>query len=420
MAEEINKSNKGNKNALVFISTRVDDEKPLLLLIHEKRVEYIIYNELLKTFAANYDCGYYLNWDKNAIAMLKHRVFCTMDEITKAIAYLLEEDYFDEGVFDKYKILTNKDAQTNWMIAARRRANFLSGIVKEIMVIDYADHIEYFETKTMRKMNGLIQNVNKKSAESNEEIIEFYEKLPNTDDKITEYGTEQRNESISCIETNNSASIAKHSIAKRSEAKEFFSDSTNQNASKEVVLESMPVLEIENKVLREMNHNEAISNFELEVSKPQVKPQKTKSGENSQKMAVTKKPVKLPHPARAEFIKIWEAETGLLYVSELELNTSMSNILKKFEGFVRGKIERNEIAENNKPIEFHMAEIYRKMWQNYKQLNDWQGSKFITWVYFNKNFDDLALAFNKIWTTDKPKIVKLETQHPSFQKMKFN
>ena len=133
MAEEINKSNKGNKNALVFISTRVDDEKPLLLLIHEKRVEYIIYNELLKTFAANYDCGYYLNWDKNAIAMLKHRVFCTMDEITKAIAYLLEEDYFDEGVFDKYKILTNKDAQTNWMIAARRRANFLSGIVKEII-----------------------------------------------------------------------------------------------------------------------------------------------------------------------------------------------------------------------------------------------------------------------------------------------
>ena len=96
MAEEINKSNKGNKNALVFISTRVDDEKPLLLLIHEKRVEYIIYNELLKTFAANYDCGYYLNWDKNAIAMLKHRVFCTMDEITKAIAYLLEEDYFDK------------------------------------------------------------------------------------------------------------------------------------------------------------------------------------------------------------------------------------------------------------------------------------------------------------------------------------
>lgn len=416
MAEEINKSTKSNKNALAYVAMRVDDEKPLLLLINEKRIEYIIYIELLKTFAANYDCGYYLTWDKNAISLLRHRVFCSISEINSAIEYLVEEDYFDKEIFNKYQILTNKDAQNNWMIAARKRANFLTGIVQEIILVDYGQHIEYYETKTMKRMSGLSQNNNSKSTKSEEEVIEIFEEIPCDGEEPTV----PRSESSPSDIENNTVSKAKQSKAKQSEAKEIFFDSSNQITSKEVGLESMPVLEIENKAIRDIAHNDAISSFELEPPNPPTETKNVKSGENSQKTPHSKKTPKPPHPARAEFIKIWEAETGLVYVSDFEVNTSIASIMKKFEGYVRGKIDRKEIAPNNQPIEFHMAEMYRKMWQTYTQLNDWQRSKFETWVPFNKNFDDLALAFNRIWGNDKPKIVKLEPQHPSFQKVKFS
>ena len=71
-----------------------------------------------------YRNGYYVEWTpENSVTIIKELPSVNIKKMEKIVKTLVEWGFFDRNLFEQHQILTSRDIQEHYMIAARRRKN---------------------------------------------------------------------------------------------------------------------------------------------------------------------------------------------------------------------------------------------------------------------------------------------------------
>lgn len=82
-----------------------------------------------------YDNGYYYKWSKDQSLLLSKNTGIDLHTIELIISSLLERDFFDKSLFEKFSILTSRGIQKRFIEAASRRKEVI--MIQEFLLIQH-------------------------------------------------------------------------------------------------------------------------------------------------------------------------------------------------------------------------------------------------------------------------------------------
>ena len=95
-------------------------------------IGYAIYLKLLELIYR--DEGYYIKFDHKHKKLFAKRVNIVLEKLDKIIDVCLEEDLFNQNLFNKYNILTSKSIQKRYLRGCDRRNSI--NVIKEFFLLD--------------------------------------------------------------------------------------------------------------------------------------------------------------------------------------------------------------------------------------------------------------------------------------------
>jgi glutamine synthetase type III len=110
-------------------------------MISAEIYDYIIFSSWLarilhcsEAFNGNYKESYYIEWDERKAKIFSSKNLFDLDVVNDVINTCLEEDFFNNNLFEKYGILTSKGIQTRYLEATTRRKSVV--IFTEYLLIN--------------------------------------------------------------------------------------------------------------------------------------------------------------------------------------------------------------------------------------------------------------------------------------------
>jgi DnaD/phage-associated family protein len=135
----------------------------------DERVEFIEaryglegFAVIIKLLTAIYRNGYYIKWDEMQIYVTSRRVSYPVNHLTDVVNDLVNYDFFNKNLYEKYKILTSHGIQTRYLQACEKRKSIL--MVKEFCLL--TDDDSFKESRfSYQKPPFLVKGVNNSQAD---------------------------------------------------------------------------------------------------------------------------------------------------------------------------------------------------------------------------------------------------------------
>lgn len=83
------------------------------------------------------DEGYYMRWDEDVCFLITEALGVKDMYAREVVKKCLQVDFFDENLFDKYKIITSRGIQSRFFEITKRRKN--NHVIKEYLLINVAE-----------------------------------------------------------------------------------------------------------------------------------------------------------------------------------------------------------------------------------------------------------------------------------------
>ena len=135
----------------------------------DERVEFIEaryglegFAVIIKLLTAIYRNGYYIKWDEMQIYVTSRRVSYPVNHLTDVVNDLVNYDFFNKNLYEKYKILTSHGIQTRYLQACEKRKSIL--MVKEFCLITDDDNFKECRF-SYQKPPFLVKGVNNSQAD---------------------------------------------------------------------------------------------------------------------------------------------------------------------------------------------------------------------------------------------------------------
>ena len=169
---------------LSYFPVSVDflEDDIVYLLISDYGLESV--SVLFKLLCKIYRNGYYLEWDEKSCKIFKGTFPSkySYKELQNIINILVEENFFDKPMYEKYHILTSKEIQTHYFTATQRRK--LKDVVnKEYLLIDLQVFVKTGNNKSYAKSSEIVCNFAENVAETAKNVAEIGENADNFEER---------------------------------------------------------------------------------------------------------------------------------------------------------------------------------------------------------------------------------------------
>jgi hypothetical protein len=140
------------KQGLDFFHLLVDtDEHPKLvdLDLRDELPNSSGFGILFRILMRLYKNGYYLKWNERMQKIISHKIHTDISKIKLVIEICLAENFFNNNLYKKYRILTSRRIQEHYIYACKRRTKIL--LIQEFLLTniekDESDDKSSKETK---------------------------------------------------------------------------------------------------------------------------------------------------------------------------------------------------------------------------------------------------------------------------------
>lgn len=112
------------------------------------------------------DEGYYVVWDNDMSFLVADEVGASEGAVIEIVKKAVQVDFFDEHIFEEYKVLTSKGIQKRFIEAISRRKNI--DLIKEYLLIDIINDYSNLDNVNIKSINDN-RSTQSKVKESKEE-----------------------------------------------------------------------------------------------------------------------------------------------------------------------------------------------------------------------------------------------------------
>jgi hypothetical protein len=88
------------------------------------------------------DKGYYINYDEDLTFIIADNIYSEEDYVFNVISKALSVGFFNKELFDKYKILTSKRIQENYLFGVKQNRKYRTDIKTEYCLVDFDENLE--------------------------------------------------------------------------------------------------------------------------------------------------------------------------------------------------------------------------------------------------------------------------------------
>ena len=126
---------------------------------------------VIMLLCAIYRNGYYFEWTpENYVVLLKELPGITINEMKEIIDTLVKWEFFDRALFEQQQVLTSRDIQQHFIVAARRRKHTTDKILKYWLLTEgtpkMSAETSKMTTETPQEDNIKINKINPSSCSS--------------------------------------------------------------------------------------------------------------------------------------------------------------------------------------------------------------------------------------------------------------
>jgi len=125
-----------NKVGLDYFPVNIDmdEEDERIYMLESKFEGERAFGVLIKLLIWIYRNGYYYPWNETEQVFISRKKNVDLDYCRKIVSFLIEKEFFNKQLYEKYHILTSRGIQKRYFEAVQRRKKIT--FIKELLLLD--------------------------------------------------------------------------------------------------------------------------------------------------------------------------------------------------------------------------------------------------------------------------------------------